>query len=138
MTMITAAEAASQPLTDHDSVLTRVRSLIGRAEHRCLWFLFLSSDGIQLPIVLPVDDYPPEPGAEAPVVADVVGDLMRARQAASVIVVWERVLGAEATSGDRAWASALAIAFARADISLRGQLVCHRGGVRWFPADEYL
>lgn len=138
MTIITAAEAAVQPLTDDDSVLERVRSLIGRAERRCLWFLFVDSHGTQLPFVFPVEDYPPEPGGEAPVVADVVGDLMRARGAATVIAVWERVLGAEPTAGDRAWASALAMAFAQADLALRGQLICHRAGVRWFATDDYL
>jgi len=138
MTTITAAEAALNPLTDDESVLTRVSALIGPARNRCLWFLFVDPDGTQLPVVLPIDDYPPEPGIEAPIMAEAVGEPMSAHDAAAVIVVWERVEGADASAGDRAWASALATAFAHADLAVRGQLICHRAGVRWFAPDDYL
>ncbi|NNC11437.1 hypothetical protein HII28_06030 [Planctomonas sp. JC2975] len=138
MTMISAADAATIPLSDDAAVLERVRSLIGRALGRRMWFLFVDAADLQLPMVMPIDDYPPEPGDEAPIVAEVVSDVMRARGASGVVVVWERPLGEEANAADRAWASALAVAFARADLALRGQLISHRSGVRWLAPDDYL
>ena len=136
---ISADQAQEHPLVSDDDVLERVDSLIGRACRRQFWLLFIDEDHVQLPVLLPLEDYPAAPyGGNAELLAARISELIEATGAAQVIVVWERRSGPATTEADRVWARELAAACADADVSIRAQLISHREGVRWFAADDYL
>ena len=135
---ITPAEAALLPLSDDDAILERVDDLIGAACGRAVWMIFLDDRDIQLPVLIPVDGYPALPGDDVGELAHLVGATAEMAEAASVVLVWEREGGSRSTAADRAWAKAAALGLARRDVALRGQLISHDGGVRWFAPDDYL
>jgi hypothetical protein len=139
MTPITsAAEAALLPLTSDDDIVERVTDLLERANQRQVWMLFLDEGDAQLPLLIPVSDYPIAPrDDEAPAFAATIAAAMHEVDAARVVLVWERYGGPDATPSDHAWCAAMAHACAEAGVSVRAQLLCHRNGVRRVPASEY-
>ncbi|SEB57613.1 hypothetical protein SAMN04489806_1160 [Paramicrobacterium humi] len=135
---ISADEAAATPLTTDEAIAERVQMLIGRAIRRTWWLLFLDDDDRQLPLMMPVDDYPLVPDAvSADGSADFVRSAMEGVGARHVIFVWERPVGAGITGPDRAWASLLADGCRERGLSVRAQLISHRQGVRWLAPDDY-
>jgi hypothetical protein len=135
---LTVDEAAQLPIVTDAQVEERVAALIGRACRRQLWLLFIDSQCLQLPVLMPCDDYPAGPDTrDATRLAVAFAEVMREADAAQIIFVWERRLGEAATLGDRLWAKALAAACRAEGVSVRGQLISHRGGVRWFAPEEY-
>jgi hypothetical protein len=54
------------PLSTDAEVLDRIDQIIGRdaRRDRSLWLLFLAADGVQLPVVVPIDDVPASPGPD--------------------------------------------------------------------------
>lgn len=138
MTPIAAEAAAEIPLTSDAEIEARVADLVGRACRRQFWLMFLDPGQRQLPLVMPMEDYPPSPrGGAARLVASRIAELVALMDAASVVVVWERRLGEASTPGEREWARELACECSRADVTVRGQLISHRSGVRWFGEQEY-
>lgn len=138
MSPITAEEASRNPLTTEADVQARVDDLVGRACRRQLWLLFLDSEDVQVPLLVPLEDHPPGPGdGNAERVAERASELGVLAGAASVVVVWERRLGEASTPGDRAWARALDGAFVGRDLTLRAQYLSHRTGTRRLAASEY-
>jgi hypothetical protein len=134
---ITPDQAALLPLTTDDALCERVEDLIGVALRREVWLLFLDADDIQLPIVVPVENLPEWPDDLTGFVS-AVADCAGLEGASSVVAVWERPGDSRPSDADRAWARDFALAFARTDYALRGQLLSHDHGVRWFAADDYL
>lgn len=135
---LTVDEAAQLPIVTDGEIEERVAALIGRACRRQLWLLFIDAHSLQLPLLMPCDDYPAGPDErEAARLAVAFAEVMRQADAAQIIFVWERRLDETATLGDRLWARALAAACRAEGVAVRGQLISHRDGVRWFPAEEY-
>lgn len=128
---ISATEAALLPLSSEDAILDRVADLLERANQRQVWVLFLDDHDVQLPLLIPVADYPTAPNDdEAPAFAATIAAASGEIGAAAVVLVWERYAGPDATASDRAWAAAMTQACPRAGVNVRAQLLCHRSGVR--------
>ena len=51
-------DTLTQPLTSDDLIEARVSALVGRACRRQIWFLFVDSENMQLPLMIPVADPP--------------------------------------------------------------------------------
>jgi hypothetical protein len=124
-------------LTDSD-IENRARELIGRANQRQLWLLFLDRDGVQLPLLIPIDGLPLEPTEqEAESIVERLRELMERIEAVAVILVLERYGSDTLTAQDATWFRALAENCSSRGVDLRGLLLSHRAGVRWIKRDEY-
>ncbi|MCP2030973.1 hypothetical protein L1277_001064 [Okibacterium sp. HSC-33S16] len=139
MTSIPASETHLYPLVTDDLIEQRVTDLIGRACRRQLWLLFLDENDVQLPLLMPTDDYParPEPKKTAEL-ADGIARVMAAAHATQLILVWERYAGADLTALDRAWAQQVHLECTRVGVRVRAQLLSHKRGVRWLSPDDFL
>ena len=125
------------PLTTDLDIERRVDGLIGRATRSQLWLLFIDSEDVQLPQMMPISGLPylPDDGAE-PIFRN-IASVMPQLSADAVIVVWERALPSALTARDAAWLQRIAAACRTANVRLRGMLLSHRTGVRWIPPDDY-
>ncbi|GAB3606551.1 hypothetical protein GCM10027413_19600 [Conyzicola nivalis] len=136
--MIERQEADLEPLTTDTLIERRVGSLIGRAQNRQIWLLFLDCDHVQSPLVLPVSDIPVAPPDDD---LDNWSELLRGATAAvdcaDVIVVIERYATERLTDADRAWARMLSDGCRVAGVTLRAVLLSHRNGVRLLDDDDY-
>ncbi|MGN6792646.1 MAG: hypothetical protein ACTHJW_09685 [Streptosporangiaceae bacterium] len=68
------------PLDADSDVLDRVDQLISHdaRRDRSFWLLFLAADAVQLPVVVPIDDVPPNPDQGAAVrVCDVIARVLQ-------------------------------------------------------------
>ncbi len=134
-----AEEMQQIPLTTDTAIEERVEHLIGPACRRQWWVLFLDESDHQLPIVIPLADYPLTPnGGAADLLAARIADAMQTTQASQAIFVWERPGKANVSHLERSWARALAESCTRLEIAVRAQLLSHDGGVRWMAPDDYL
>jgi hypothetical protein len=130
--------ADSEPLTTLQLVEARVASLIGRAQGRQVWLLFLLPDDVQSPLIMPVSDAPLVPcEADLPAWSRVIREASEAVGATAVVVVLERVGGPRATTADRAWARLTVDACRDAGVALRAVVLSHRRGVALLEEDEY-
>jgi hypothetical protein len=123
-------------LTDPD-IERRVADLIGRANSRQLWVLFLDEAQVQLPLLVPIEGLPTEPTTEQAIgvvyrVREVMGEI----GATEVVLVLERYGPSALTAQDAAWVRTLRSACADAGVTLRAQLLSHRTGVRLIDAEE--
>jgi|SRR5690606_38623025 len=130
-------DAKTQPLVSQVLIEERVRALIGRASRRQLWFLFLDEHQVQLPLLIPLDDYPSSPVGTVHDLARAMGQTMDAAGADSVVVVIERYASSALAPADVAWAKAIHDAFDLEGLRLRGLLLSHNRGVRWVAQDDY-
>ncbi|PRY69669.1 hypothetical protein B0I08_102346 [Glaciihabitans tibetensis] len=127
------------PLRTDFLIEQRVRDLIGRANLRQLWLLFLDEQQVQLPLLLPIDGLPSRPTEDGTArVVDNVVRLMEELGAAGLVVVWERYGPAHLSEGDTEWVRCFASACGAVRLPLRAMLLSHRHGVRWIAADDYL
>ncbi|MBC7723943.1 MAG: hypothetical protein H7146_04220 [Burkholderiaceae bacterium] len=127
------------PLTSETLIEERVLSLIGRASHRQIWFLFVDRDSVQLPLLVPLDNHPLTPAKDdIPRVAGFLTQVADMAEAAGVVIVLERYGGARLTPSDLTWARLVHQAAAVASLGLRGILLSHATGVRWVAPDDYL
>jgi hypothetical protein len=139
MTDISAETAAHVPLVSDELIEQRVQALVGRACTRQVWMFFLDGKNVQLPLVIPMADYPESPGGgNAESFAASVRDIVEVARAAQVIFVWERYGSDMLTPTDCAWAQQLHNACATEGVVVRAQLLSHRRGVRWIAAEDYL
>ena len=130
-------ETQTQPLITDEDIERRVADLVGRANSRQLWLMFLDETDVQLPLLVPIEGLPGEPTDEqAGGVIYRVRELMGEIGAASVITVLERYGPPALTAQDAAWVRSLRRACEERGVMLRGQLLSHRTGVRWIAADE--
>ncbi|HEV7950713.1 MAG TPA: hypothetical protein VGP24_13190 [Glaciihabitans sp.] len=126
------------PLISDTLIEDRVRTLIGRANMRQMWLLFLDEDELQLPLLIPIDGLPPAPDpSNTQTVISNIAELMGEIGATGLIIVWERYGPATLSAQDSAWATALAAACATVRVRLRAILLSHRSGVRWIGAEDY-
>ena len=108
MTEIRAETAENEPLVTDELIEQRVRAIVGRACRRQVWMLFLDEDNVQVPLILPMADYPSSPGdGNAAIFAARVKEIVEVAGAAQVIFVWERYAGDRLTQSDCAWAQHL-------------------------------
>ncbi|SDT15415.1 hypothetical protein [Microterricola viridarii] len=134
-----ADELQQIPLDSDAAVQERVELLIGVACRRQWWMLLLDDAGRQLPIIIPMADYPTTPnGGAAEALAERIGDTVVLSGAAQVVFVWERPGGRRLTHLDLSWARALGASCAAAGIAVRAQLISHDRGVRWVAPDDLL
>jgi hypothetical protein len=130
-------DTVTQPLTSDDLIEARVSALVGRACRRQIWFLFVDTENMQLPLIIPVADPPTLPDAAVSQLAGNIASGVEHLDARSVIVVLERYANAQFSTADKAWARALGSGFDAAGLPVRAVLVSHSRGVRWFAADDY-
>jgi len=127
------------PLHSDTLIEDRVRDLIGRANRRQLWLIFLDEYDVQLPLLIPIDGLPSQPDAAGTtaVVTNVL-ELMDEIGAVGLVMVWERYGPSTLTPQDTAWAKSMAAACLGARLRLRAMLLSHRSGVRWIARDDYI
>ncbi|MET0932116.1 MAG: hypothetical protein ABWX56_00265 [Mycetocola sp.] len=139
MTDLNAETARNVPLVTDELIEHRVKAIVGRACTRQVWMLFLDERSIQMPLILPMADFPESPGGgHAEQFAGRVREIVDAIDAAQVIFVWERYAGDRLTQADCAWAEQLHRACVTAGVDVRAQLLSHKRGVRWIAAEDYL
>jgi hypothetical protein len=131
-------QADLEPLTTDEAIEGRVASLIGRAQNRQIWLLFLDQNQVQSPLVLPVSDIPvAPPDDDLDNWSEFVRGTTEAVDAGEVIVVLERFAPERLTDADRAWARMLRDGCRVAGVTLRAVLLSHRNGVRLLAPDDY-
>ncbi|WP_354497768.1 hypothetical protein [Mycetocola sp. 2940] len=139
MTDLSAETARNVPLVTDELIEHRVQAIVGRACARQVWMLFLDEGSVQMPLILPMANFPESPAAgNATRFAASVREIVDAIDAASVIFVWERYAGDLLTQADCAWAEQLHRACAAAGVVVRAQLLSHKRGVRWIAPEDYL
>jgi len=138
MTPIDRHEADLEPLTTDALIEARVGSLIGRAQNRQIWLLFLDQNHVQSPLVLPISDVPVAPAADdLDNWCELIRGTTEAVDAADVIVVIERYAPDRLTDADRGWARLLSDGCRVAGVTLRAVVLSHRNGVRLLAAEDY-
>lgn len=139
MSDISAETAIHVPLVTDELIQHRVQAIVGRACTRQVWMLFLDGRSVQMPLILPMADFPESPGGgNAAQFAARVREIVDAIDASQVIFVWERYAGDRLTPADCAWAEQLHHACLLEKVSVRAQLLSHKRGVRWIAAEDYL
>ncbi|HEY2643648.1 MAG TPA: hypothetical protein VGI56_07850 [Galbitalea sp.] len=132
-------EAQLEPLLSDSDIERRVADLVGRANSRQLWLMFLDDYDIQLPLLIPIEGLPSAPdGAHIVNVVESIRFMMVEVDAAALILVFERYAAAELTPQDAAWALAMRTECDNQGVNLRAMLLSHRGGVRWIAPDDYI
>ena len=125
------------PLSTDALIEQRVDLLVGRAQRRQLWLMFLDEEGRQLPLLMPID-VPRRPGArESSGFARFLRELVEDFEAASVVIALERRGDEGVTAADAEWFRMGRDACTAAGVPLRGPLLCHSGGVRWVAVEDY-
>lgn len=130
-------DTQDHPLTTDEDVRERVELLVRTAMRRQLWLMFVDSENVQLPLLMPTDvprnPEDADPAHLARFIREVTSDL----DAESIIVTLERRGSDEISDDDRAWFRLVRDACAMAELALRGPLLCHTRGVRWVAAEDY-
>jgi hypothetical protein len=130
--------ADSEPLSTPHRIEARVASLIGRAQARQVWLLFLHADDVQSPLIMPVADAPLVPRRDDLAAwSRVIREASEAVGATAVVVVLERVAGPRPTEADRAWARLSDEGCHDAGVALRAVALSHRRGVVLLDEAEY-
>jgi hypothetical protein len=126
------------PLASQAAIEERVQLLIGRAARRQIWLLFLDHEDRQLPLLIPVQDPPPEPEQDDDRrFATLLAYVQDQTDARGFVAVIERFGGMTLTTRDSAWARMLTDAAALSPLRLHGILLSHARGVRWMAPDDY-
>ena len=123
------------PLRTEADVLERVTTIVGHAvAARTLWLLLIDGHDRQAPVVVPMEDVPvwPDdvPETLSTVLAGIAPQLATGCAPGSVVFVLERRGRSRPTDPDRAWATALHEAGARAEVAVRGIYLSTSRGVR--------
>jgi hypothetical protein len=132
-------DAADPLLTDQD-VLGRVDRLLDPDSwrQRSVWLMFLSGDGTQLPVMVPIDDVPERPdpqlvGNLCHVIADVLAD---AAPEGSAVVALTRPGSETVNDADRYWFQTLYGAAREQGASIRMVCLATQSGVRQLTPDD--
>ncbi len=114
------------PLRTDDDVLRRVDLLVdhGARELRSVWLLFIAATGVQLPVVVPIDNVPERPDlTSARTLCWLIAEALRNNvPGGHAIVVLTRPGAGRAGAADRDWATTLHRAAGDRGASLR--MVC--------------
>jgi len=149
MTKKSVAADREAPLTDDTLLTARVEHLLGRANTRQLWMLFLDENDVQAPELMPIDGLPSDPSVMshvadlglvtcAELLATRISALMSRHGLTQVVFAWERRGGPFVEDEERVWARELACACAQAGARVRAQFLLHTRGVRVLAPDDYL
>jgi hypothetical protein len=130
----------ADPLVTDADVLRRVDRLLDgdSRRERGVWLMFLSGDGTQLPVVVPIDDVPERPdpqlvGNLCHMIADVLAD---AAPDGSAVVTLTRP-GSEAVDDtDRYWFRTLHGAAREQGVTVRMLCLATRDGIRQLTLDD--
>lgn len=124
--------------TDHD-VIGRVDRLLDQQSRRrrSLWLLFLASGGVQLPVVVPIDDVPKRPdphlvGNLCDVIAQVLGE---AAADGSAVIALTRPGDETVDDSDRYWFRTLQAAALERGAAIRMICLATEASVRQLTLD---
>ena len=131
-------EDSLAPLPTDVDILRRVNELIGPANLPQLWLLFLDSEDVQLPLLIPINGLPARPDGGATAIFSSIANLMPEVGADALVIVWERRGNPKLIERDAAWLHCIAAACGAARVRLRGVSLSHSEGVRWVPPDDYV
>jgi len=130
----------ADPLHTDQDVLRRLGCLLDldSRRQRSVWLLFLSRDGVQLPVVVPIDDVPERPdllvvGNLCGVVADVLAD---AAPGGSAVVTLTRPGSETVDDTDRYWFRALYGGAREHGASIRMVCLATQAGIRQLTLDD--
>lgn len=121
------------PLVTDADVLRRVASIVDRPSRRqrSVWLLFLSVDGRQLPVVVPIGDVPARP--DPPMIGNlafvIAGALAGQPPGCSAVVVLTRPGAATPGDTDRYWLATLDGAAREHGAAIRMVCLATPGGV---------
>jgi hypothetical protein len=128
------------PLTSDQDIIRRVDHLLDDVsrQRRSMWLLFLSSDGVQLPVIVPIDDVPARPDwllarNLCEVIADVLAD---AAEAGSAVVTLTRPGAETVDDTDREWLRALHAAAGESGAAVRLICLATEAGTRQLTLDH--
>jgi hypothetical protein len=132
-------DPAAPLCTDRD-VLLRVDALVDQPSRlrRSLWLLFLSGDGVQLPVAVPIDDVPERPDATlvanlCDVIAQVLAD---AAPTGSAVIALTRAGDETVDESDRSWFGTLHSCARERGAAIRLLCLVTPASVRQFVLDE--
>ena len=126
------------PLSSNIAIEERVDDMIGSANNRQLWALFLDPADRQLQPLISITSLPVLP--EWPDLVEVVrrlDEVMHNIGAARLVLVWERVASPHLSDLDLVWVRQLAAACGQEEIRLRAVLLSHCCGIRWIAPDDF-
>ncbi|WGD37402.1 hypothetical protein [Lysinibacter sp. HNR] len=136
---LSARDIRQQPLDTDLQIQHRVQYLIGAAQRRRVWFMYLDRANVQIPVVMPMADFPLEVGEEdGDHVSRALARFMREVGALQVFLVWERPGGRTLRRSERGWAREILHGCALGGVPIRAQLLSHSGGVRWLSPDDFI
>lgn len=128
------------PLSTDQDIIRRVDHLLDQdsRRHRSLWLLFLSGEGVQLPVVVPIDDVPARPDSLLArnlcgVIADVLGDVAAA---GSAVVTLTRPGDETVDASDREWFHTLHMAARERGAAVRLICLATQAGTRQFTLED--
>jgi hypothetical protein len=128
------------PLTTDQDIILRVDHLLDddSRQHRSLWLLFLSSGGVQLPVIVPIDDVPARPDRLlarnlCEVIANVLDDVAHA---GSAVITLTRPGAETVDDTDREWLRALHAAAGESGAAVRLICLATEAGTRQLTLDH--
>jgi hypothetical protein len=128
------------PLSTDQDIIHRVDHLLDQdsRRHRSLWLLFLSGEGVQLPVFVPIDDVPVPPDSLLArnlcgVIADVLGDVAAA---GSAVVTLTRPGDETVDACDREWFHTLHAAARERGAAVRLICLATEAGTRKFTLED--
>ncbi|MGH3303424.1 MAG: hypothetical protein ACRDOK_17430 [Streptosporangiaceae bacterium] len=125
------------PVRTDDDVLRRVDLLLDEnaRQLRSVVLLFLDADGVQLPVVVPIDDVPerPDPMLAGTVCWLIAEALAEYASGGSAVVVLTRPAGARPDDADRGWYQLLMVAARQHRAPIRMVCVATPAGVGRLP-----
>lgn len=124
----------SAPLITDAQVLDRMGSCMARQSPagRSLWIMFIDPVGVQLPVIVPLEDVPenPEPAGAHAVCHMTAGVLSDAAPGGSAVIALARPGTGQVRESDQRWASALREAAASEGMTLRMVCLATWDGIR--------
>jgi hypothetical protein len=128
------------PLRTDQDLLRRIDHLLDQDSRRLrsLWLLFLDGDGVQLPVVVPIDDVPERPdpplvGNLCDMIGHITGD---AAAAGSAVIALTRPGGGTVNDSDRYWFRTLRASASERGVAIRMICLATRAGVRQLTLDD--
>lgn len=122
------------PICTDTEIVDRVDYLIDTYDRRdrSLWLFLLKGDGVQLPVVVQIDDMPISPDPEtAEGICSIVAEVLRdGTPGGSAVIIFVRENGLSMTDPDRQWLMALRSAAAKTGMPLRMVCLATREGTR--------
>lgn len=125
-------DSPSTPLLTEADFRRRILQLLGFASERCLSVLLVDGFGIQLPMIVTLDDLPASPDSETLnlLLGDLGARLSLPDAHGGLAVVLERPGESRPHAFDELWAEAVFAAGEAAGVPLIGVFLLHSRGVR--------